>query len=349
MRKIIFTIILIVCITIMNTGYVSAEETYSINDEDMVITDFEVEENYDDDINIPQTDQELMDLDDLLMTIADKSFSRCWDMTNQTNVETGGIAIGNSNKSSTKNSIYAIKVTHKDAKQQSAKLYTSGLKDSSSSSKTINKNLGHANDMTYGYDPATKNHVLFVAPLYNEKIHKISSQSCDYQIEYETDKTYCRGAIAYTGSTSGSNYITRTKDTTTYHFEHIEPLSNTQGKFYTDKTFYVSFKNTNEDTTTMQGICVYKNYLYIAARKNSNNNNLVYKVTTAINNISNGSTVIAERAYNLGATTTVYDSSDRPFEIESIDMVNDVCYFTANINAGSNDSGIGDFVGKFNM
>lgn len=84
-----------------------------------------------------------------------------------------------------------------------------------------------------------------------------------------------RGAIVYTGSTSGNNYITRTKDTTTYYFEYISGT-----KFYTAKTFNVTFENTNVSTTIMQGICVYNNYLYISARKNSNGNNLIYKVTT---------------------------------------------------------------------
>ena len=344
MRKTIFTMALVACITLTNTSNVKAEETFFDNDEDMVVTEFEMEENSGEDETFPQEDQELMEVEDILEALANKSFSRCWDMTDTKYVKTGGIAIGNSSKTSTKNSIYAIKVTK--GTETTAKLFTSGLNASSPNTSIISSDLGHANEMTYGYDSYTGNHVLFVAPLYNDNIYKINPATHVLQATYTTDKTYKRGAIAYTGSTSGNNYITRTRDTTTYHFEYISGT-----KFYTAKTFNVTFENTDVSSTLMQGICVYNNYLYISAKKNtdSNKNNIVYKVTTPIGSISNNATVTAERAYNLGAETTVYGGVSRQFEIESIDIVNGVCYFTANINAGSQDSGIGDFTGKFSM
>lgn len=340
MKKTIFTIALIACATMASVDYASAEETYFNNDEDMVVTEFEVEESsYD--ASIPQEDQELMDLEDLLAAVASKNFSRCWNMTDTNYVETGGIAIGNKSKGEKKNSIYAIKVTK--GEKTNARLYTSGLNAVSPEKTDIKSNLGHANDMTYGYDFNTANYALFVAPLYSTNVYKINAATNALQTTYKGDAAYNRGAIAYTGSTSGNNYITRTKDTTKYHFEYINGTT-----FYTAKSFNVSFENTDVSSTIMQGICVYKNHLYISARK-SNGNNLVYRVTTAIDNISNNATVTAERKYNLGATTTVYDAKARQFEIESIDMVDGVCYFTANINAGSEDSGKGDFTGKFTM
>lgn len=342
MKKTIFTITLIACIMTMGMNYASADETYFNNDEDMIITEFQVEENSDNEVS-PETDQELMDLDDLLMTISNADFSRCWDMTDTTYVETGGIAIGNTSKNEAKNSIYAIKVT--TGNKTNAKLYTSGINSTSSNQHEIKDNLGHTNDMTYGYDPKTKNHVLFVVPLYSTNVYKISAATCTLQETYTTyDKqTYNRGAIAYTGSQSGANYITRTKDTTEYHFEKIQGT-----QFCEKKSFNVEFQNTDVSDTIMQGICVYNNYLYIAVKK-KNSNNLIYKVETRVDNILDNSTVTAKKQYNLGTTTTVYNNSSKPFEIESIDMVNGICYFTANINAGSNDSGLGDFTGKFSM
>lgn len=273
------------------------------------------------------------------------STSQVFDMTNTTYVETGGIALGNPENTCSKTHIYAVKCTKnvKDKTNTKSILYSKKIDASSNvkKSKEVSKSLEHANDMTYGYDLKTGKYNLFVASNYDNNIFKLDASDCSYLTTYKTDNSKEKiDAIAHCPILGIDYYVLRKKASTQFH---ISTLS--QKIFSKEKDFSIYDKNNYLDKHVLQGICYYDNHLYIALYDKKNVHSYVYKVNSSMTTIFKGKDKQSYQATKIAS----FSGS----EIESIDIKvikkKITVFYTANVNAGGEDSGVKDYVGKFTL
>lgn len=277
------------------------------------------------------------------------SISQVFDMTNTVYVETGGIALGNPDGTDSKEYIYAVKCTknEKNKKKTKSILYyrkISPRKNNAADkkvkkSKEVSKSLEHANDMTYGRDDSKKGQFnLFVASNYDNNIFKLDPADCSYLETYKTDKKKEKiDAIAYSPSIGKKSYILRKTQSTTFHISKLK-----EGIFTTVKNFTVKDKAGLLDKYVLQGICCYEDHLYIALYDTKNVKSYIYKVTKSLKKIAKGKT---NSSYDASQVASFEKSEIESIDIKKINKTKTV-FYTANVNAGGEDSGKGDYVGK---
>lgn len=277
------------------------------------------------------------------------STSKIFDMTNTVYVETGGIALGNPNGTNNKEYIYAVKCTKnvKNKKKTKSILYYRKISPNNKNaaekkvkkSKEVSQSLEHANDMTYGQDDSKEeNFNLFVASNYDNKIFKLNPLDCSYIETYKTDKKKEKiDAIAYSPSISKKSYILRKTQSTTFHISSLK-----DGIFTATKNFTVKDKNRYLDKYILQGICCYDDHLYIALYDGKSVKSYIYRVTKSLKKIADGK---KNSSYDASQVASFEKSEIESIDIKKINKKKTV-FYTANVNAGGEDSGKGDYVGK---
>lgn len=242
-----------------------------------------------------------------------------YKVTDNTYVNTGGLAVGSASGTDKQNKVYLAQTSDDKQKIQTFHLSCKQHLTGAASNDFVKKGystLGHANDLTYGKVPGEGKYYLFSVALnggsYDPSINKEVKRSvscidpstgkivktCSTNIaDIENNKQVGIDAIAYlaqmSANRSGEYYVIRKK----------EKINGVSKKWKEQQTYYICelvssngnliFQKQAEftldlkygDNWVMQGICEYKNRIYVAINENhtangngnKNDKNYIYK------------------------------------------------------------------------
>lgn len=298
----------------------------------------------------------------------DISKQTLYKVTDNTYVNTGGLAVGSPSGKNKQNKVYLAQTS--DTGKQKIQTFHLSCKQHLSDAASVDfvkkgyTELGHANDLTYGKVPGEDKFYLFSAALQgvyciNPSTGKVLKK-CSTNIDtIENNMNIGIDAIAYLSQMSanreGEYYVIRKKEKIedidkkwkeqqTYY---ICELTNDNGNLIFKKQVEFTLDFAYGDKWVMQGICEYKNRIYVAINENNTINgngnkddkNYIYKTNKTM-------AAIKDNNYENTKMTKVKEWSSN--ELEGIDIAeynNEPTIYCSLNNQKSTD----DYIVKFSL